>query len=362
MTATEILQQYAAPTEQMILPTHPMLQYEGRMDFAKEEGVLWVYPASFVRIRFTGSTLKAVVTNHHGYWNNYMGVLLDGVQSRVLPAEAGVSVLTLCENAGEGAHELTFFKRQDGCHMITIHGFLASMDVALLEPVELPALCMEVYGDSVSAGEVSEAVAYCGQPDPEHDGVYSNSYYSYAWIAARTLHARLRDIAQGGIALLDDTGWYQVNERYVGMWQMYDKIQYNAAMCTPKAYDFKEYMPQIIIVAFGQNDANPKDYMAENPAGEEAKHWKAEYARFLKTLRSHRPDALIVCTTTILEHHPNWDAAIDEVCTAMADEKIHHFLYTNNGTGTKGHIRIPEAEQMAKELVAFIKEKADFKL
>ena len=36
-------------------------------------------------------------------------------------------------------------------------------------------------------------------------------------------------------------------------------------------------------------------------------------------------------------------------------EKIkHHFLYSQNGKGTPGHIRIPEAEQMSKELTAFI--------
>ena len=36
-----------------------------------------------------------------------------------------------------------------------------------------------MYGDSVSAGEVSEAVEYTGKPDPEHNGQYSNSWYSY---------------------------------------------------------------------------------------------------------------------------------------------------------------------------------------
>ena len=35
-------------------------------------------------------------------------------------------------------------------------------------------------------------------------------------------------------------------------------------------------------------------------------------------------------------------------------EKIHHFLYSLNGRGTHGHIRIPEAEQMGRELSAFI--------
>ena len=51
-----------------------------------------------------------------------------------------------------------------------------------------------MYGDSVSAGEVSEAVEYTGKPDPEHNGQYSNSWYSYAWMTARRLDAEIHDI------------------------------------------------------------------------------------------------------------------------------------------------------------------------
>ena len=66
---------------------------------------------------------------------------------------------------------------------------------------------------------------------------------------------------------------------------------------------------------------------------------------------------MILLATTILEHHRNWDLAIDEVCEALrrdGDERVFHFLYSRNGCGTPGHIRIPEAEEMAEELVRFI--------
>ena len=33
---------------------------------------------------------------------------------------------------------------------------------------------------------------------------------------------------------------------------------------------------------------------------------------------------------------------------------MHHFCYRRNGSGTPGHIRISEAEEMAKELSDFI--------
>ena len=57
----------------------------------------------------------------------------------------------------------------------------------LLECPPLPERRIEVYGDSVSAGEVSEALEYTGKQDPQHNGEYSNSYYSYAWLTACNL-------------------------------------------------------------------------------------------------------------------------------------------------------------------------------
>ena len=87
----------------------------------------------------------------------------------------------------------------------------------------MPPRRIEVYGDSVSAGEVSEAVDYVAKSDPEHNGEYSNSWYSYAWIAARKLDAQLHDIAQGGVALLDNTGWYHEPD-YIGMEHVWNKI------------------------------------------------------------------------------------------------------------------------------------------
>lgn len=38
----------------------------------------------------------------------------------------------------------------------------------------------------------------------------------------------------------------------------------------------------------------------------------------------------------------------------MEDEKITQYIFKRNGRGTPGHLRIPEAEEMAEELAAYI--------
>ena len=66
------------------------------------------------------------------------------------------------------------------------------------------------------------------------------------------------------------------------------------------------------------------------------------------------PDAHIICCTTLLCHDCSWDKAIDEVVGNMNDKMITHYVYGRNGFGTPGHLRIPEACEMATELAEYI--------
>lgn len=344
-----------------------MLEYSGRIDFSDEQNPLFVFPCSYVKIRFYGNTIKAVIKNRHSYWDNFIGVVCDGIEKKIciydqkLPTEDDVEqTLVLEENLGDGEHELMLFKRQDACHIFRFVRFEIEGDnEQVLECRSNRTRRIEVYGDSVSAGEVSEAVDFVGKPDPEwHQGEFSNSYYSYSWLTARKLNADIHDIAQGGIALLDDTGWFLVNdgkkEYYIGMESAYDKIEYNPTYGNISKWDFSKYRPHVVIVAIGQNDNHPDDYMKEDYNCSKAVYWRDKYFEFIKKLRSIYPKAEIILCTTILEHDKNWDESIEEVRERLDDNRVHHFLYSNNGCGTPGHIRRPEAEKMADELAKFI--------
>ena len=138
-----------------------------------------------------------------------------------------------------------------------------------------------------------------GKPDPEHDGEYSNSWYSYAWITARKLGAELHDTSQGGIALLDHTGWFMEPD-YLGVESCYDKLEYCPALSSVKSWDFKKYQPQVVVVAIGQNDNHPVDYMAENYQSEKSVYWRKRYQEFIEKLMELYPDSQIILTTTIL--------------------------------------------------------------
>ncbi len=206
-----------------------------------------------------------------------------------------------------------------------------------------------------SAGEAAEAVEYTGCEDPKHNGEYSNSWYSYAWMTARKLNAEIHDIAQGGIALMDGTGWFHAPD-YIGMETAWDKIRYNPELGKTLDWDFGKYDPQLIIVAIGQNDSNPEDYMKEDFHGEKAVKWRRHYKGFLNQLRTIYPSAYIVCCTTLLRHDKAWDQAIGQAVEELQDERITQYLFGRNGDGTPGHLRIAEAEEMADELAAYIED------
>lgn len=339
--------------DRWIEPYHKLIQYSGRMNDLHPLGPILVYPASGIKIRFTGSYLKVLLYNKNQYWDNYLGVIIDGKQDKILLAKNETQVITVMQYLEGKEHTAFLFKRMDSCHTLQIMGFAIKEGEKLLVCEEEPTRKMEFYGDSVTAGEVSEAIKFSGKKDPVHNGEYSNSWYSYAWITARKLNARIHNISQGGIALLNNTGWFY-ESNYIGMESIYDKISYHPEMGEITNWDFTRYIPHVVVIAIGQNDSHPYDFMKDNYNCEMAQYWRKRYKEFVQTIRRIYPSSIIILSTTILEHHVNWDNSIEAVCEELKDKKIVHFLYSNNGSGTKGHIRIDEAEKMAEELSSYI--------
>lgn len=356
---------------QFISASDESLRTQGRITATADGGQLWVYPYTQARFRFTGRTLAVRLRNHWNYGDIRLGAIIDNTQYSVripspaepdMPAncaedpETGMLTLTIADHLPTIEHEAVVFKRQDGgMHYLEFAGVLVDGDARVSAPAQAPSeRRIEIYGDSVSCGERNEAVLYTGKADPDVDlSGYSNSWYSYGAIAARKLGADLRIIAQGGAPLLDGIGWFNAPD-YIGMESIWNRAAYNPAISEPIMWDFHDYDPHVVVIALGQNDSHPDDFMARDYTGETAVHWRARYADFIHALRAQYPDAHIVCTTTVLEHDANWDRAIDEVVAECNDPQVTHFAYSRAGTGTPGHPRIAEDEEMARELCAYL--------
>ena len=155
---------------------------------------------------------------------------------------------------------------------------------------------------------------------------------------------------QGGIALLDGTGYF-CSDRLTGMESCFDKIQY-CPYADKKQWDFSRYTPDCVVIALGQNDANPEPERIKTP--EYRRMWKDEYIKFLRTLMEKYPAANFVLILTILGHDHTWDDALEEITREVNSGRVSHFMFRRTGCGTNGHPRATEQEEMAEELYRYI--------
>lgn len=339
-----------------ILANDPHLLTIGRVDYEADGTAVWCWACTHTTLNFKGSSIAVDITNIRSYGINEVGYFIDGEMKKFALEEDREKHTYVIEEKLDPTveHKLMLYKRQDAYHFMKLHSIEIGGDAVLLDADKPMNRRIEVFGDSVSCGECCEALDRVGMSDPEpNNGIWSNSYYSYSWLTARRLKAELHDSSQGGIALLKGTGYFADPDFY-GTEDCYDKAVYSPALLPFTPWDFKKYTPHVVIVALGQNDNHPDDYMKDDYNSDKSKNWRSHYKAFLEKLLEKYPKATMICNTTILGHDPSWDRAIDDVVKEMNNPKVHHFAYARTGCGTPGHIRVPEAKEMAWELTEFI--------
>jgi hypothetical protein len=332
-----------------IRPSDERLQYMGRIDVSNPDAPVFYWAGSLVQFAFTGSQLVFFIENHVSYNGLQLGCIIDGQMHEIALGDADnrydIPV------TGAGKHTCILYKRQDATHHYILQRILLSDEGDLLDMPPLPELKLECYGDSVTAGSVVEAVDCIAASDPPvYDSKYDNAWYSYAMQTARLLGAQVHLVAQGGIALLDGTGWFW-NGQY-GMETAYDKLCYFADQpMTP--WDFSRYTPDFVTIAIGQNDAHfdGRDQLLDP---EQRAHWLDVYCRILGDLMQKYPKATFILMLTVLMHDDFWEDLLDDACERMSSPRVRRFRFTRSGKATPGHPRIPEQCEMACELTEFI--------
>ncbi len=332
-------------------PDNKALEYMGRIDFDDPLRPMFIWAGSNIKTRFTGTRVSVVLKNIPFQPETHFGALVDGVFKKIFFKETDADEeYVLAEDLENGEHDLQIIKTMAGHEYFEFCSL--KTDGELIPCKHDYAVNIEVYGDSVSAGEVTEALYYEGQTDPEgHANKFDNAYFAYPQILGRMLNARVHDIAQGGIALLDGTGWFCA-ENLTGMESVYDKLAYTPYY-TRKTWDFSRFTPDFVIFAIGQNDNHPDPDCVKRP--DYRRMWKDKYIEILRDLMGKYPDARFILTLTVLSHEAVWDEVLDEICTEINSERVMRFRFSRNAAATCGHPRATEQAEMAAELNQFIK-------
>ena len=334
--------------------------YMGRFDRTAENTRLF-HAGSQIKLKFRGTSLSVNFSALVVWGSTSIGTVIDGNVGMIplSPENNGKDMTAFAaEGLSDGEHTAIIYKRYASNMVLNINGF--ETDGEFLTPEPLPGMKIEVYGDSVCAGEVSEAIDYVGKTDPEnHNSVYDNVWHSFVMQTARNLNAQIHNICQGGIALFDGTGYFYYPNT-IGLESVYDKTCYFPEGGEPTQWDFSRYIPDIVIIAIGQNDKHnsrtQKDDIDISDPDYRAK-WKNAYIDIVRRLNEHYKTAKFVLTTTVLMHDPDWDKAIDEIKDELCGMGIsaYHNMFSRNGAATPGHPRIPEHDEMARELTDFIR-------
>lgn len=360
--------------KKLIAADSECLQYMGRIDWDDPKHPVFAWPATCVETVFTGTSVGVVFKNIRMQDYTSLGYIIDGIQGKIemrgetmkqshrhwcgtdtiLPdngEEYDYSFYMLAEGLEDKEHTLKIFKRLAAAHYVDFAGIVVDESAKLRNPEKKYDFKLEVYGDSVSAGEVTEAIWFEGQCDPAHHSQYDNSHFSYASMLARKLNAELHLQGQGGIAIFDGTGYFCADQ-LTGMESCYDKIQYSPYKPT-KNWDFSKFTPDAVIIALGQNDANPEPERIKTP--EYRRKWKDAYIAMLNELRNKHPLAKFVLILTVLGHDTTWDDALEEIVQEVNSPDVTHFMFRRTGSATSGHPRATEQEEMAGELYEYFK-------
>lgn len=330
-----------------IMPTDKRVHLTGRIDTQDGYATL-CWCGSQIIFRFFGTRLCFSGENENFGAQSILGLVIDGEESQIMIGGSCEKEITAAENLENREHTAVIYKRMEG-HYFTVKAI--ETDGEFLSAPEIPAKRIEVYGDSVSAGSVVDCEEYVGKSDPEHCGQWDNAWHAYPLITGRMLPAEVYDTSQGGIAIFDRTGYFEMpNTR--GMESCYDKSRYSIYKPL-KDWDFR-FVPHVIIFAIGQNDACPDPDVLRKPEGYEK--WVGKYIEIINAVRSHAPKAAVVLALTVLMHDPIWDDALEDIKNRLGGKAslTYHLMYTRTGKATPGHPRYLEQQEMANELTAFL--------
>ena len=340
--------------KKIVSPADKSFSYMGRIDFAEAESPLFIFAGSMLTVKFTGTSVGMLIRPILIYPRTWIGAVVDGIQYKFELNHSDETVYIPIANGLENKeHTLTVFKRTAGTHhYFRFCGLVIDRDADTRPFDHEYDMNIEVYGDSVSSGEVVEAVYYEGQSDPPNDSCFDNCWFAYSLSLARKLNARIHCNAQGGISLIDGAGYFNP-ESYIGMQTVYEQMSYVPQMGITK-WDFSRFIPDYVIIALGQNDAHPdpkRIYQREY-----REQWKTVYKNMVNSLiERYGGKTRFIIMTTVLMHEAIWDDTLDEIVDELDNNNVVRFKFLRNASATYGHPRITEQEEMAGELAQFIR-------
>lgn len=316
-----------------ISPSHEYIQYTGRIDFSDPERPKFWAPGIYITAKFRGTYCNIGL---EGSTNNYLDVIVDGERKRVKAQEGNY---TIVDGLSDGEHTITICKdTESNIGYLIFTGILCD---ELLPPDPKPERRLEFYGNSITCGtgaDLSEVACGAGAWHDQH-----NAYMSYGPVTARKLNAQWHLSSYSGIGMIHSCCGLTFT-----MPDVYDHITLNTENIP---WDFSNYQPDAVTICLGQNDGI-----------QDSATFCGAYVDFINDLRSHYPNAEIVCLTspmadaTLIAYMKNCLTGIVDHMNNAGDTKVYKFYFSKQySSGCDYHPDLAEHEIIATELSDYLK-------
>ena len=311
----------------------PHVARMGRTDINADGVARFSYPGVSFYLNFEGKRLS--VEAEASGDNSYLDVIVDGVARKVRLA-AGRQTVTLFEGAAAGKHAVEIVNRSE-----TWHGTAALLrfdtDGKWNAAPVLPQRKMLMLGDSVTCGEAIDRVA-----GAKKEPSWWNARSSYGMLMARDLHAQVQLVCYGGRGLIRTWENKTDEQNLPDYYQLAIPDRKD-----PVPWDQRDYRPDVILSAIGNNDFNPGIPDREQYVG--------TYVRFVRTLLKDHPQAQVVLTEGGLMTGEKRVALIEyiaETVKRVGDKRVHAIASKPySGDADDGHPTREQTVNIANDLL-----------
>ncbi len=321
-------------------PGNSFIQYTGRIEKTTKSLPWFWSPGVYIKANFKGNICKIYLNDEvlYGTTHNYIDIIIDDNKPERLQTKVTTNTITI-KGLSDDFHTITICKDTEAGN-----GYLEFAGIycqSLLQPPPKPKLKIEFIGNSITCGygaDESEIACGKGQWYDQH-----NAYMSYGPLTARALNAQWQLSAVSGIGLI-----HSCCNMTVTMPHVFDKINMREDSI---AWDFKQYVPDMVTICLGQNDGI-----------QDSTTFCKAYIDFVKTVRSKYEKANIILVTSPMGDEKltsvlkNYLTSIVSFLNKNGDKNIQKYFFKkryHNGCGS--HPSLSEHQVISKELVGFIK-------
>lgn len=338
----------------------------GRTFWDEGTGALYFnYTCSGISFIFTGTKVEAelitdavnVTVENNRAW---LAVFLNDEETpyRRFPLDKESGRYTLYESDKPAAVQITLRKLTEaqmgrsGIRALYIEG------EPTVTPAEDQPLKLEFIGDSITCGYGNEAgCAEDGFRTPQENG-----WLAFAALAARRLHADFHCVSFSGIGVLSSYTPSNVRNDSRLMPELYpytDLLMEEVLhKDKPQKWDFSRFVPDIIVVNLGTNDASYVQYEEKSRFTQ----FGDLYLQFLREIRKANPQSFILCTLGPLESRlfPAIQKEVGQLTVETGDHRLSTLLFDpqqeSDGVGGSWHPSLKTHQKMAAKLIAKLEE------